>query len=223
MGCTYLHCTSRKHLHRLLKEVVYLAQYPHLIQWKKNQFSQLFNYSNYPHNILFISLTRINTKKKKKGNNFQSSNNSSKQDAVVWLLHGKSKSSFGAHSRAEFTTAKAAAPSATVNPMTARRMMRRAVGCTTATLPRCASRARCCCCCSSFRLCRSTVSGRCCVDASSKSLKVETAVLDKRRQWFVVHVCCEGNIPSEGDRLTADCALWPAQTEGTGRTGLRRG
>lgn len=175
VGCTYLLCTSRKHIHHLLKEVVYFTQYPHLIQWKKKKI--LFNYSNHPHNILFISLTRINTLKKK----IQSSNNSSKRDAVVWLLHGKSKSSFGAHSRAEFTTAKAAAPSATVNPMTARRMKRRAVGCTTTTLPRCASSARFCCCCSSFRLCRSTVSGRCCVDASSKSLKVETAVLDQRK------------------------------------------
>lgn len=31
------------------------------------------------------------------------------------------------------------------------------------------------------------------------------------------------NIQSEADRLTADCALWPVRTEGTGRTDLPRG
>lgn len=139
--------------------------------------------------------------------------------AVDWLLHGKSKSSLGAHSRAEFTTAKAAAPNATVKPMTASRMKRRAVGWTTATVLRWASRVRCCC---SIRLRRSTVSGRCWVDANSKSLKVETAVLDKR-EWLVRHFCCEKTLQSKADRLTADCALWPAQMEETERTDLPRG
>lgn len=135
-----------------------------------------------------------------------------------WLLHGKSKSSLGAHSRAEFTTAKAAAPNATVKPMTASLMKRRPVLCTTATVLRWASMRFCC----SIRLCRRTVSGRCCVDASSKSLKVETAVLDRENGvWDIC--CCEKGLQSKADRLTADCALWPAQTEGTERTDLPRG
>lgn len=101
------------------------------------------------------------------------------------LLHGNSKSNFGAHSRAEFTMASAAAPSATVKPMTANLMKRRAVGWTTTTVPRWASSVRCCC---SFRLWRSTTSGRCCVDASSKSLNVETAVLVKNKSFLLLSV-----------------------------------
>lgn len=88
------------------------------------------------------------------------------------------KSSLGAHSRAVLTTARAAAPKATVRPMTASRTNRRAAeGWATATteLTPELSSAACFC----LRLRRRTESGRCCADASSKSLKVELAMLKK--------------------------------------------
>lgn len=105
------------------------------------------------------------------------------------LPQGKNcKSSLGAHSRAEFTTARAAAPSATVRPMTASRTKRRAEGRTATIAPCLASMAGglCFCCCSRRRR-LSTESGRCWVDASSKSLNVDDAVLNKGRQNTAEH------------------------------------
>lgn len=84
------------------------------------------------------------------------------------------KSSLGAHSRAVLTTARAAAPKATVRPITASRTKRRvAEGRATTEFEAEVSSAACFC----LRLRRRTESGRCCVDARSKSLKVELAML----------------------------------------------
>lgn len=89
------------------------------------------------------------------------------------------RSSLGAHSRAVLTTARAAAPNATVRPMTASRTNRRAAeGWATAELAAALSRAACFC----LRRRRRTESGRCWVDARSKSLKVEAAMLWRKRE-----------------------------------------
>lgn len=88
------------------------------------------------------------------------------------------RSRLGAHSRALLTTARAAAPNATVNPMTAKRTNRRAAeGRATATTELATGLSRVACFC--LRRRRRTESGRW-VDASSKSLKVEVAMLWKK-------------------------------------------
>lgn len=88
------------------------------------------------------------------------------------------KSSLGAHSRAVLTTARAAAPNATVRPMTASRTnLRAAEGRATTEFVAELSSAACFC----LRRRRRTRSGRCWVDARSKSLKVEVAMLREGR------------------------------------------
>lgn len=95
---------------------------------------------------------------------------------LLSLSQGKRcRSSLGAHSRAVLTRVRAAAPRATVSPMTASRTKRRAtVGCAVATMDPAAAPSSAC---FSLSRLRSTESGRCCSETRSKSLKVEAAVL----------------------------------------------
>lgn len=88
------------------------------------------------------------------------------------LLQGKiCSSNLGAHSSALFTTARAAAPSATVSPITASLTKRLVLGFVKMDFVRSSPWSR------PLKRCRSTVSGRCWAEANSKSLKVEAAVL----------------------------------------------
>lgn len=82
----------------------------------------------------------------------------------------------GAHSSALFTTARAAAPSATVSPITASLTKRLVLGFVKMDFVRSSPRSR------SLKRCLNTVSGLCCTDANSKSLKVEAAVLQEKKR-----------------------------------------
>lgn len=140
------------------------------------------------------------------------------------------KSSLGAHSRAVLTTARAAAPKATVRPITASRTKRRvAEGRATTEFEADFSSAACLC----LRLRRRTESGRCWVDARSKSLKVELAMLWEKRNrkytlfqpvskiygWASLCICKAQRWSTVHEKQP----LEPVQMEGTGQRGLQLG